>query len=190
MIKVFGFSCMWTVLKLIYHCADPLVNLLLLKCSMTEPVSSLCPCLFFKMGQSRPFLFIFVFSTWHSSNINGKSIDGVLGTRTQGGRMEGTDESTELWRHLLPSVYLILILCTLLSSPVREFVNYFGRWIFSQDVKIRSSCLLLLQSIRHGRSSKRRFIDVTFEQRKRTSGYFIYKMPTNMNFEQHRRTSG
>ena len=25
--------------------------------------------------------------------------DGVLGTRTRGGRMEGTDESTELWRH-------------------------------------------------------------------------------------------
>ena len=32
---------------------------------------------------------------------NGKSIDGVLGTRTRGGRMEGADESTELWRHLL-----------------------------------------------------------------------------------------
>ena len=28
-----------------------------------------------------------------------KSIDGVLGTRTQGSRMVGTDESTELWRH-------------------------------------------------------------------------------------------
>ena len=31
--------------------------------------------------------------------INGKSVDGVLGTRTQCGRMEGADESTELWRH-------------------------------------------------------------------------------------------
>ena len=28
-----------------------------------------------------------------------KSIDGVLGIQTWGGRMEGTDESTELWRH-------------------------------------------------------------------------------------------
>ena len=32
--------------------------------------------------------------------INDKSIDGVLGTQTWGGRrMVGTDESTELWRH-------------------------------------------------------------------------------------------
>ena len=26
-------------------------------------------------------------------------VDGVLGTRTQGGKMEGADESAELWRH-------------------------------------------------------------------------------------------
>ena len=31
---------------------------------------------------------------------NDKGIDGVLGTRTGGSRMESTDESTELWRHL------------------------------------------------------------------------------------------
>ena len=30
---------------------------------------------------------------------NDKSVDGVLGTQTGGGRMVGTDESTELWRH-------------------------------------------------------------------------------------------
>ena len=29
-----------------------------------------------------------------------KSIDGVLGTRNWGSRMEGVDGSTELWRHL------------------------------------------------------------------------------------------
>ena len=28
-----------------------------------------------------------------------KSIDGVLGIRTRGGRMEGANECTELWRH-------------------------------------------------------------------------------------------
>ena len=28
-----------------------------------------------------------------------KSIDGVLGSRTQDGRMEGADKFTELWRH-------------------------------------------------------------------------------------------
>ena len=31
--------------------------------------------------------------------LNDKSVDGVLGTSTWGGRMEGADESTELWRH-------------------------------------------------------------------------------------------
>ena len=31
--------------------------------------------------------------------INDKSIDNVLGNRTQGGRMVGADKSTELWRH-------------------------------------------------------------------------------------------
>ena len=31
-------------------------------------------------------------------NINDKSVDGVLGIRTWGGRMVGADESTELWR--------------------------------------------------------------------------------------------
>ena len=60
---------------------------------------------FLKMGQIRPILFIFVLFSHckdkYSTNltINDKSIDGVLGSRTQGGRMEGTDESTELWWH-------------------------------------------------------------------------------------------
>ena len=33
------------------------------------------------------------------NNVNWKSIDGVLGTQTRGGKMEGIDECTELWRH-------------------------------------------------------------------------------------------
>ena len=32
-----------------------------------------------------------------TNTINDKSVDGVLGTRTRGGRMVGADESTELW---------------------------------------------------------------------------------------------
>ena len=57
--------------------------------------------LLLKMGQSRPlFLFIFVFSTCHNSIfLFDKSVDGLLRIRTQGGRMEGADESTELRRH-------------------------------------------------------------------------------------------
>ena len=30
--------------------------------------------------------------------------EGVLGTRTRGGRMVGADESTELWRHPLANI--------------------------------------------------------------------------------------
>ena len=57
------------------------------------------------MGQSRP-LFVY-FRSFHipiqMTNIQfeqyqlKKSIDGVLGTRTRGSRMEGADKSTELW---------------------------------------------------------------------------------------------
>ena len=32
------------------------------------------------------------------------SVDTVRGTQTQGGRMEGTDESTELWRQFLKAL--------------------------------------------------------------------------------------
>ena len=54
-----------------------------------------------KMGQTRP-LFVY-FRSFHMTNkaqiltINEKSIDGVLWTQTRGGRMVGTDKSTELW---------------------------------------------------------------------------------------------
>ena len=34
-----------------------------------------------------------------SLTINDKSLDGVLGSRTRGGRKDGSDESIELWRH-------------------------------------------------------------------------------------------
>ena len=36
-----------------------------------------------------------------------KSVDGMLGIRTRGGGMEGTDEPTELWRH--PNLVDILL---------------------------------------------------------------------------------
>ena len=37
-----------------------------------------------------------------------KSIDGVLVTQIQSGRMEGIDESTELWRHPNKNCCLLL----------------------------------------------------------------------------------
>ena len=49
---------------------------------------------FFKMGNARP-LFVY-YRLFHSTQIN---IDGARGTRTQGGKMEGADKSTELWWH-------------------------------------------------------------------------------------------
>ena len=47
-------------------------------------------------------LFLFFSHDKYSTNltINNKSINGVLGNRTQGSRMVGADKSTELWRHL------------------------------------------------------------------------------------------
>ena len=54
---------------------------------------------FLKMGQSRP---LFVYFRYFLDTISiiqiEKSIDGVLGIRTQGRRMVGADETTELWR--------------------------------------------------------------------------------------------
>ena len=52
-----------------------------------------------KMGQSRP-LFVYFRSFLITISIIQieKSIDGVLGIRTRGRRMEGADETTELWR--------------------------------------------------------------------------------------------
>ena len=53
------------------------------------------------MGQTRPLFVYFRSFSQHkdkySTNftINDKSIDGVLGSRTWGGMMEGADESTE-----------------------------------------------------------------------------------------------
>ena len=44
------------------------------------------------------------------------SVDGKLGTQTQGGRMVGADESTELWRHPPPNVAGFLALKNILFT--------------------------------------------------------------------------
>ena len=57
------------------------------------------------MGQFRP-LFVYFCSFLVTILIQiEKSKDGVLGIRTQGRRMEGPDETTELWRP--PSCYIV-----------------------------------------------------------------------------------
>ena len=52
------------------------------------------------------FLFIFIlFSLQFQYKLN-KSIDGVLGIQTQGRRMVGADETTELWRPLATDTWM------------------------------------------------------------------------------------
>ena len=53
----------------------------------------------FLMGQFRP-LFVYFRYFLDTISIIEKSVDGVLGIRTQGRRMVGADETTELWRTL------------------------------------------------------------------------------------------
>ena len=54
------------------------------------------------MGQNWPLFVYFPplpnsMTNVEQQSINGKSVDGVLGIRTQDHRMEGVYESTELW---------------------------------------------------------------------------------------------
>ena len=70
---------------------------------------------FFLKNGPNPASFWFIFCSFSQHKdkyrtnftINDKSIDGVLGSRTQGGMMEGADESTELWRH--PQLFTFFI---------------------------------------------------------------------------------
>ena len=55
--------------------------------------------MFFKNGPiPASFCFIFVLFSLQFQYKLKKSIDGVLGIRTQGRRMVGSDKTTELWR--------------------------------------------------------------------------------------------
>ena len=67
------------------------------------------------MGQTLHLLFIFIIFTMQDKyctnlTINGKNIDGVLETQTQGGRMVGADESTELCRHPINCFFFVFFL--------------------------------------------------------------------------------
>ena len=70
-------------------------------------------------------LFWFFLNDKCSTNtINDKSIEGVLGTRTWGGRMVGADECTELWRHPLRLNYLKLFFLYIFGHS-RHLFRYF-----------------------------------------------------------------
>ena len=77
---------------------------------------------------ANPGLFLCLFSSFPHYTIQiwiDKSIDGVLGTRTQCNRMEGADESTELLRHPFASFFNLHFLC------VHFFTRYFYLSTFS-----------------------------------------------------------
>ena len=68
---------------------------------------------FLKMVQTRPLFCLFSFFSrvkyGTKLTINYKSIDGMFGTWTQGGRMVGANESTELLRHPWSICYSVTI---------------------------------------------------------------------------------
>ena len=66
--------------------------------------------------------------------INDKSVDGMLGSQTRGGRMEGADESTELW--VLPNQS---ILTSDFQIPIKarshwHFLSMFSSGVFAIDI--------------------------------------------------------
>ena len=98
--------------------------------------------LFFKRNQIRS-LFVY-FRSFHMTNeaqidYNDKSIDGELGSWTYGGRMEGADESFELWRH--PGVLILycsfqmshsgLLFCNIVDNIYSNFLLKLCRWLDS-----------------------------------------------------------
>ena len=70
----------------------------------------------------RSFHILIQWQIYNFNNINWKSVDGVLGTQTWDGRMEGADESTELWRHpLKKKKYLVRVVSVLeVSWPIKN----------------------------------------------------------------------
>ena len=82
------------------------------------------------MGKSRPLFCLFSFFSRYIFKTNWKSIDGVLGIRTQSRRMVGTDETTErvLWFVYFKVVKRIIkILCLQYSISQRELTSSLGQ---------------------------------------------------------------
>ena len=77
-------------------------------------------------------LFIVYFRLFHMTQlIINKSLDGMLGTRTQSGRMEGADKSTVLWRHPTFNQWLKTSKSALLGRGL-HCQRYLGTQAFNQ----------------------------------------------------------
>ena len=84
------------------------------------------------MVQTSPLFGLFSFFSQDkcSTNFtnNDKSVDGLLGTWTQGGRIVGADKSTELWWHpLLLKCYILLFIFSISANW-----NTFWCWLQQQ----------------------------------------------------------
>ena len=76
------------------------------------------------MGQSRPlFVYFLPFHITNQLQID-KSIDGVLGIQTRGRRMEGADETTELWR---PPLFYLFGLSCFAYGKLETYLPYWGQ---------------------------------------------------------------
>ena len=84
------------------------------------------------MGQSRPLLvyFCYFLDTISILQIE-KSLDGVLGIRTQGHRMVGTDETTELWRPPKQTIFYLVERSVPISFYQRSPVRWSNKSILS-----------------------------------------------------------
>ena len=96
------------------------------------------PLPFFYLNGPIPVSFC-LFSSFPHDSIQiqwDKSGDGVLGTKTLSSRMEGADESTELWRQPsscflnLLSLYLCLTLSQYLSHPHFNLLSLWHSFFF------------------------------------------------------------
>ena len=93
----------WEKPMAIPKCAKDLLKLTDCWCSCK---GNSCGLSFLKNGPVPAcFCLFLLFSRYNFNNTNWKSVDGVLGIRTQGRRMVGADETTELWRPLCGQSY-------------------------------------------------------------------------------------
>ena len=96
-----------------------------LNCKIIFGVKLYLSYFFKKNGQTTASFCLFSFFSpdkYSKNTINDKNVDGVLGTRTQGGRMVDADESTELWQHPFNAIFRIVLVtlnCKLSKRPER-----------------------------------------------------------------------
>ena len=100
------------------------------------------------MGQSRPLFRLFLSFPHDTIQIQiDNSIDGVLGTWTQGDKMEGADKSTELWWHpSIPYSFLLNLSVLICLFSLSLFLSLFLSILLPFPLKTIFNCQLEGQS--------------------------------------------